>query len=303
MAAASAFLLADDTSRAVAVLHRFRHGSDAAASKSAAAMLKELEEIEPSAKAAPGLDEEFFRDRGVAEPARITPLVPKVDQRRMEILMRPLPRMVLDADPVTLLEALSANRAADQLPPQLPSLPAARVSDERPWAEAQRMISDARAAKSAVPEPEQAARMSAAVGSGKTLRTVAIDTTPPGASIFLNEMTESVCTSPCDLKVRPGTYALTATLAGFESLTEEIRVGTAPVPLTLSFNPIRGKVFIDAPDSALLEINGRPLQVRAPVEIEVVPGLYRFAARSGDRGREQFVNVRPDARLRLPLAP
>jgi hypothetical protein len=300
MFAASAFLLADDTSRASGVLHRLQHSPDKSLSAAAVAMLKQLEPIEPSAKASGSGAEEFFRDPGPVEPVRIADLVPVMDKARMEILARPLPRMVVDSTPVVLLESLAAERAPGTLPPALPAASPARLSGDRPWSEIQQLVAASRAAMAATTAPEST-RHSATVGSGRVKRTLAIETAPPGAALYFDDAAEPVCLSPCDVQISPGTYNIKATAEGYEPQVSEVRVASAHSEVNLSLERVRGRLIIDAPATATLELNGRSLPVRAPVEIAVIPGLYRVAAVSGENRWEQGITVRPSARLRVSL--
>ena len=300
MFAASAFLLTDDTARASGVLHRLQHSPDKSLSVAAAARLKRLEPIEPAAKVSGSSSDDFFRDAGPVEPVRIAELVPVMDKKRMEILARPLPRMVLDPAAVTLLESLAADRAPGSLPPSLPPVSAARLAGERPWSEIQQVVAAPRAATPAPFVAEQS-RQVAQLGTARVKRTLAIETTPPGAALYFDGAAEPACTSPCDVQIAPGAYVLRAAIEGYEPQLSEVRVASARVDVNLTLERVRGRVIIEAPATAALEVNGQPLPVSAPVEIAVAPGLYKISAGSGAGRREQTVTVRPSARLRLNL--
>lgn len=135
MEAASAWLLHDDTAKAAALLARLLQAGDTELAGSAAAMLKELESIEPGAKMTASEDRDFFKDAGPAAPVFISDLLPPIDQSEMELLARPLPKLVTDSKAVALLTAFAASPA--NVPPgeTLPVLPAPRVAGESPWRE------------------------------------------------------------------------------------------------------------------------------------------------------------------------
>jgi hypothetical protein len=263
-------------------------------------MLKHLEPIEAAAKGSGGSAGEFFRDAGPVEPVRIADLVPVMDKRRMEVLARPLPRMVLDPAPVTLLESFAADRAPSALPPALPAVSPAHLPGDRPWNEVQQFIAASRIPVAAAPAAETS-RQSADVGSGRVKRTLAIDTTPAGATLYFDGATDPACASPCDVQIAPGIYVVRAAAEGYEPQLSEVRVASTRVDVNLTLERIRGRAIIDAPATAVLELNGQALPVRAPVEIAVIPGLYRIAAVSGTDRREQTVTIRPSARLRIGL--
>lgn len=135
MDAASAWLLHDDTAHAAALLVRLREAGDTEYAGSAVAMLKELEPIEPAAKGASADARDFFRDAGSADPVYIADLLPRIDPSEMELLARPLPKLVSDAEPVVLLSALAANAADAPQSAALPDLPTPRIPGESPWRE------------------------------------------------------------------------------------------------------------------------------------------------------------------------
>jgi hypothetical protein len=111
MDAASAHLLNDDTAKAATLLVRLRSQGDDKLAGLAAAMLKELEPIEPAAKSSAADAGEFFRDRGTEQAPRISAMIPTVDRAPLEIYGRALARLVEDAEPVVLLSSLAVDAA------------------------------------------------------------------------------------------------------------------------------------------------------------------------------------------------
>jgi len=226
MEAASAWLLQDDTARASTLLARLRESGNADLVSLAVAMLKQLEPIEPAARAPATGAREFFHDAGSTEPVHISDLVPPVDPTEMEMLARPLPKLVQDAEPVVLLAALSANPAEAAQSASLPVLPAPRVAGENPWRELSQLAITAAGAQPA-PQPEQL------------------------------------------------------------------------VPLQL----IRGNLVVETSVPATLKVNGTAIANQAPIELSLLPGLYRIGADFGSGTRERLITIKPAARLRLALRP
>lgn len=226
MEAASAWLLQDDTARASTLLARLQESGNADLVSLAGAMLKQLEPIEPAARASAAGAREFFRDAGSTEPVHISDLVPPVDPTEMEMLARPLPRLVQDAEPVVLLAALSANPAEASQSASLPVLPAPRVAGDNPWRElSQLAIATARAQPAQQPE-----------------------------QLF---------------------------------------------PLQL----IRGNLVVETSVPAALKVNGMAIANQAPIELSLLPGLYRIGADFESGTRERLITIKPAARLRLALRP
>ncbi|HEV3332368.1 MAG TPA: hypothetical protein VG096_15365 [Bryobacteraceae bacterium] len=194
MEAASAWLLSDDTSRAAGLLVRLHENSASEYAGSAAAMLKELEPIEPAAKGSGADARDFFRDAGPAEPVYISDLLPPIDQSEMELLARPLPKLVSDSEPVVLLATFSANPADVPQAGALPGLPPLRLAGENPWRELSQLRRDplpSIAVDPAAPPQER--------GS------IIVETAP--ADLRLNG-TPIANPAPVELSVQPGLYRI-----------------------------------------------------------------------------------------------
>jgi hypothetical protein len=100
-----------------------------------------------------------------------------------------------------------------------------------------------------------------------------------------------------------GSYSLQLHLPGYRPETREVQVAAKNVELEVSMTLIRASVLVDAPPQATLKVNGIPVSAQAPVELSLLPGLYRIAIESAGSGRERMVNLKPEARLRLEWKP
>jgi tetratricopeptide (TPR) repeat protein len=301
MDAASAWLLHDDTGHAATLLARLRESGNDEYSVPAAAMLKELEPIEPGAKATGSDAAQFFRDAGSAKPVRIADLIPHVDTTAMEILARPLPALVQDPEPVVLLAALSANPADAAQAAALPVLPAPRLAGENPWRELLQFMSATPAGESAAAE-----RLQDTVDltrGGRVRRLLQVTTQPSGALIFIGDTPDPACQSPCTAEVGPGSYSVRANLPGYEDETRQVRIAASGTSLLLPLRAIRGNVIVQTSAPAELKLNDTAVSVPAPVELSVVPGLYRISANFGSATRERLITIKPGARLRVELHP
>ncbi len=298
MEAASAWLLHDDTARAAVLLVRLRESGDSEFTASAAAMLKELEPIEPGAKAAPADARDFFRDAGSADPVYISDLIPPIDKSRMEVLTRPLPALVSDNEPVVLLAALSANPAEVPQTTALPVLAAPRLAGENPWRELSNLRSSP-VAPEATPAPPERPRESVDFSNGaRTPRQLRVTTQPTAARIFIDDSTEALCQSPCDIQTAPGSHTVRLSLAGFQEESRTVLLATSGTEVEVAFQPARGSILVETP-AATLRVNGTAITSPSPVELSLLPGLYRIAADFNSGTQERLINLKPGARLRL----
>jgi hypothetical protein len=300
MQAAAAWLLHDDTSRAASILVRLRDSGNDEFSVPAVAMLKELEPIEPAAKATSSDAGQFFRDAGPAQPVRIADLVPKVDAGSMEILARPLPTLIQDPEPVVLLAALSLNAADAAQASALPVLAAPRIAGENPWRELSQLRGAMASSDSTKPQdhPVQTADISA---SARTRHLLQVTSEPSGARVFASTSSESICQTPCDIQAALGSHTLRVSLPGYEDEIKVVHVTAAKAELPLILKPIRGSVLVETSGPATLKVNDTTIANPAPVELALIPGLYRVTADFGATARERTINIKPGAKLHLTL--
>ena len=301
MEAASAWLLHDDTIHAATLLVRLRESGDPELAPAAGAMLKQLEPIEPAAKTPSTDAREFFRDAGFSQPVFLSDLIPPINTSGMELLVRPLPKLAQDSEPVLLLAALSAT-PADPSANALPELPAPKTPGENPWREISQLSANRPA--EAPPLPTERAENTADVSKGARLHgSLRLTSQPAGARIFVGEAAEPACETPCSIKAATGSYSVRVTLAGYRDETREIRVTAKGLELDVPLSLIRGNIVLETPGPAALKVNGTPIANQPPVELSLAPGLYRISADFGTATRERTVNLKPGARLRLELRP
>jgi hypothetical protein len=195
MEAASAWLLNDDTAHATALLLRLRAAGDSEYAASAAAMLKELESIEPRAKAPADAEAgDFFKDPGPADPVYISDLLPPIDQSEMELLARPLPKLVVDPEPVVLQSAWAANSADAAITSAMPTLAPPRIAGENPWREIAQFHQD----PGALPPQDPNAPPLERGG-------ILVETAPPDLQVNGTPITNS---APFELSLQPGLYRI-----------------------------------------------------------------------------------------------
>jgi PEGA domain len=302
MEAASAWLLQDDTARAATLLARLRECGNPELVYSAGAMLKQLEPIEAGAKAPAAGTRDFFRDAGSTEPVHISDLLPPVDPTEMEVLARPLPKLVQDAEPVVLLSALSANAAEAAQNVSLPVLPAPRVAGENPWRELSQLQSAAAGGQPA-PQTERPVETVDLSKGARNRRSLQVTSQPSGARIFIGDQAEPACQSPCTIQAATGSYTIRVSLAGYLEKTQQVRIPGDGSELQVPLQLIRGNLIVETSVPATLKVNGTAIANPAPIELSLLPGLYRIGADFGSATRERLIAIKPGAHLRLTLRP
>ncbi len=295
--AASALLLTDDTARAAALLARLRESGEGGVSELAGAMLKQLEPIEPAAKASTSDAAQFFRDRGPREPVQIAALIPQVDRKPLEIYTRPLPKLVDDPGPVVLLASLAADAPVKDAP--LPPLRPTLVPGESPWQELTSIKMRSSAATVTPSRPPQAVDRA---GDGASPHVLQISSQPAGARVFVSGQTlpsssDAACETPCNLRLAEGEYSIRVALAGYLESEQAIQLTSDIQDLAIPLTALRGSVIVETPAPVALLVNGIPAGAQSPAELSLVPGLYRIGAGA----EERLLNVKPGARLRLTL--
>jgi len=302
MQAAAAWLLQDDTPHAAAILARLRDSGNEEFVTPAVAMLKELSPIEPAAKVTTSDAGQFFKDAGPMQPVRIAGLVPQVNTTSMDVLARPLPPLVQDAEPVLLLAALSANPADAAPAGSLPVLGAPRIAGLNPWREITQ-LRGAVPAGDGTKAPDRAVQTADISGSARIHRLVQVTSEPAGARVFASTSADAICLTPCDVQTAPGSQTLRVNLPGYEDAIKIVHVTAAKNEFAAVLKPIRGNVLVETPGPAALKVNDSTIANPAPVELALIPGLYRIAANFGATTRERVVNVKPGAKLRVLLQP
>ena len=300
--AAATLLLTDDTARASALLSRLRQGPDGPAAERAMAMLKELEAIEPAAKAPATDAAKFYSDGGPAEPAKIGALVPPVDRKRLEIYSRPLPKLVDDPEPVVLLASISADSAGGAQP-ALPQLATPVIAGDNPWREITQLSPRPATEGAAAQQPQRSVWTVDMVGGGRTAHILAITSQPAGARVFIGKLTDPVCETPCNVNIATGTHPIRFSLPGFLDEERSVRVASATQELSVTLSAVRGTVLVETPSPAALKVNGTSVGAQSPAQLSLLPGLYRIGADFGTAASERLLTVSPGARLRIELHP
>jgi tetratricopeptide (TPR) repeat protein len=297
MQAATARLLTDDSVKASALLLRLQTSGDAEFTSLASAMLKELANIEPAARAPAGDSSAFYNDRGSSQPPRIADLVPPVDRAAFEIYGRPLPRLADDREKVVLLSSLAADVGTAPSAAVPPSLGTPAIAGEHPWSELQAL----RDRSSGTPQQTRPLQAADLGHNARIRRAIMVISDPPAAKVFASELSDPLCETPCSVQVAEGKYNLRVSLAGYEDEQQTIQTAGADREFKATLVPVRGSILIQTPAPAQLTINGTAVPTQAPATLSLLPGLHRIEADWGAGVRRSVINLKPGARLRLEM--
>lgn len=131
-------------------------------------------------------------------------------------------------------------------------------------------------------------------------RKVAIDSSPPGAEVYLNSKEDgSLCKTPCSVDVPVGETPVIIELAGHVPLIEQLVVpkrGKVP-GARFALTPALGTIIVDGPRGAMVSIDGEE-RGKAPVKLEVAAGPHMVdLALGGETIDSQAVDVEADAEV------
>jgi PEGA domain-containing protein len=130
-----------------------------------------------------------------------------------------------------------------------------------------------------------------------------VTTQPAGARIFIGDQPESACQSPCTIQAASGSYTVRVSLTGYQEQTQQVHIPGDGSELKVSLQLVRGILVVETSAPATLMVNGTAIANQAPIELSLLPGLYRIGADFGSTTRERLITIKPGARLRLPLRP
>lgn len=161
------------------------------------------------------------------------------------------------------------------------------------------------AAPVAVPAPVPAAPVAAAPARNVAPRTASVyfRTTPPGATVVVDERSEWTCRTPCRLpNLTAGRRTVVARMAGFQTTRRTFTAGSDPQMIVeIGLEDARVQLLLSSvPDGADIYIDGQMRREKTDAKIPLPEGTYRVrVTKSGVGEAEQVVNVN---RQSLPFA-
>jgi tRNA A-37 threonylcarbamoyl transferase component Bud32/cell division protein FtsN len=133
--------------------------------------------------------------------------------------------------------------------------------------------------------------------------TLQVVTSPPGASIIIDNNPARRCTSPCSVELEAGRHTISATLEGHR---KELRIVelTRPDELFIGMFRPTGTVRVETtPPGAQVFIDGKAQRQTTPATFVLPAGTHRFAVVLNGRTTEQDVVVREGGLYQLSLNP
>lgn len=155
----------------------------------------------------------------------------------------------------------------------------------------------------AAPTAESPAEVSAApVATGVTAHDFAIDSTPGGATVEIDNIPAFTCITPCKITLAAGRHTLKATLAGYRPL---LRVVDAPSDssIVMTLDRATGTVMVKSnPPGATILIDGREWPSKTPTMMTLAAGKHALVLRKeGYRDEESSIDVKDGAVMNLDI--
>ena len=169
--------------------------------------------------------------------------------------------------------------------------------------------------------PAAVVMFAATVAHAETRRTVRVETTPPGAAVYLDDKSgDPIGSTPADVKLPPGDYVLVIALDGFQDEVVSVSVPAArgraarqPIeldPILMRAAEAMLEVRGEAPKGARVVVDGED-RGELPRRLEVTPGPHQVQVLVGtkavwdewvelDGGAEHVVTVTPIAEVPEP---
>ncbi|MDP2996671.1 MAG: protein kinase [Bryobacterales bacterium] len=129
----------------------------------------------------------------------------------------------------------------------------------------------------------------AKAGSGS----MQIFSSPPGATVVVDNDPALTCTTPCNLNLPVGRHTLVASLAGFRRTPKIFNLPQEPT-MSLTLERMMGRLSVRTqPPGATIYINGEPRAEKTPAMFSLPAGKYRVAVvKEGFAKQEDEIVVR-----------
>jgi serine/threonine-protein kinase len=130
--------------------------------------------------------------------------------------------------------------------------------------------------------------------------TVMLRTSPPGASVILDESQQLTCTSPCSLPIPPGRHTVSTTMEGYRPGLRIFRFPEEP-DLMIYLARMTGQVqVVSDPPGASILVDDRRRTETTPTTLELPAGKHVIAVvREGYARNEQEIEVKDTAFMRM----
>ena len=150
------------------------------------------------------------------------------------------------------------------------------------------------AATPAAKQPPPAQDVAPRSGRPATIVEIPVRSQPAGATVTLDDQTDTACVTPCVLKAGMGDHTITFTLAGFKKAIRPIKVKDGPVELpVITLSQAIGVLMVQSePEGAIITVDDKKWPTPTPTQVSLAPGKYRLLIEKGDLKVIQNVEVR-----------
>jgi serine/threonine-protein kinase len=124
-------------------------------------------------------------------------------------------------------------------------------------------------------------------------------TSPPGATIMLDNDSGKTCQSPCSFDVAPGRHTLTFNMNGYRTEYRIVELRGEPKEQFVNLARAGGTIRVESnPPGAQIYINGQLQSQTTPATLPLAVGRYTLAVEKNGRRAEQPIEVHDGAILR-----
>jgi tetratricopeptide (TPR) repeat protein len=303
--ASTSNLLYDDVSSAVKLLVALRDSGDESTINRATAMLRELSEVDPQAKAAADQPAHTPKRQKSGAPSRISALIPDPITTDMRVAARPPAELLWKTPPPMIAQALAEDQelaAKAILPPaDALALPFPQATGEHPLTQYRQFSTEPSLPVVAL---ESVKLPGSPAASGK----LRVDSTPTGAEVRIDSEQQAVdpipatCKTPCEIVAPAGAHTLSVSKPGFQR--KDLKVVFKRLPQVKSFDltPSQGKILIVTPNpGATVFVNGKAISAVTPCRLILPVGSYEIAVESGTSRIEREIMVRDAFAMKVTL--
>ncbi len=310
MRAATAYLLADKVDLASAVLIRMRPFAQPDEARKITAMLKQLGEVSPEAKADAARDVAPATQQADDLALRVRREIGSLVTDQMVLVTRPEPALLADSESVVGESSLAVHDPEISGRPELytsktslfalfqsnlPAVPVAQQPPQPPQPDAAQPTAQPSAPSPAVepsrrpafppPPPVQSP-------AGPQL-IVDVVTKPANATVALDKDDSPLnCISPCRVKLGIGRHTLSARLPGYREMLKVFNVSRDSTRWEWEMEAKRGSVQVDSlPQHLPIFLNGVATGQFTPASLTLNEGEYEVAIERGGQRETQKVTV------------
>ncbi|MDX2153193.1 MAG: serine/threonine-protein kinase [Bryobacteraceae bacterium] len=146
------------------------------------------------------------------------------------------------------------------------------------------------------PEPSKPAPAAPPKPAAPQEKTIAIQTTPAGATVIIDNNAEIGCTSPCSVSLLPGRHSLAAKLEGHRPALKIFEV-PRDAEISLSLDAYQGTLVVrTTPPGATITLNGKRQDKVTPAVLTLAAGKYKMVlSKEGLPDQEDELEIKDGA--------